>query len=55
MNALEQLSCEKVLKGVNKTAATEENWHHYTYILLDVLVCSIAVCCYELCRILSRP
>ena len=33
MNALKQLSCEKVQKGVNKTAATEKNWHHYAYIL----------------------
>ena len=53
MNALEQLSCEKVQKGVNKTAATDTNWHHHTYMFLDVLVCSIAVYFYELCRIFT--
>ena len=31
------------------------NWHKNTYILLDVLLCSIAEYFYELCRILTSP
>ena len=41
----------KNLRGVNKLQVPKPN----TYILLDVLLCSIAEYFYELCRILASP